>query len=644
MNATSDTGGVVHDTATPPLKKTRVNDQPIKGEEAEKNQQNSIKSVDSKSISAAAPKPGKHPKPMPAAEPKSQGIENLEREEDKGLAPNSKAAHLEILSAKKPPLHGLPPMLSPTLPAEIEEELAKRTPGLRGGLASSRVSSRSPSIHSKDSKREASTGPKAKLSSDSLAPSTPKLSSRDPKQITSAPRHQQEDDGTHSNAESVVSKRSKIITLKIKKRTNRETLMKYLKLPPTPNRRSTKTTVKSDSIGIASDTNSSKVPRQSKSFGIIKSPRENESSGNDEPLSMLKSNKRRATDLDYEDIGRGNAKRMKGSKPASQDISKVSPSPQQKTTGKAVAVTPTQTLPNAAQKSHLNVKSTAMQRTASQESVATPARDNTPNANGHKPDSPELREWKNNIKHETNRLIKLATEIKHDSDVYLRNLMGREYEESRPLGCILATEATLCFMLAAIVTDELGRSSKAYSDPRLWKSTHHFLQSLSSLHAKKFQYVYGFLKQLEGVVCDTIAYQHDMRGEAILREYNRLKNGEAAPPTVRSPNSYIAENWAFLKESQETRQQARSAWREGQMSLFDQDLEREFPKTWSGRRDFASRGKGRDPVTLNHYGKEGFALPLGVNSTALDAVNFGLAFLKELSEKENIKWEPKLVL
>ena len=58
---------------------------------------------------------------------------------EKGKAPTPE---IHIASAEAVPeeklkealLHGLPPMLSPTLPADIEEELAKRTPGLHGGF------------------------------------------------------------------------------------------------------------------------------------------------------------------------------------------------------------------------------------------------------------------------------------------------------------------------------------------------------------------------------------------------------------------------------------------------------------------------------------------------------------------------------
>ena len=625
MTGTKDTTVVDQEIPSPPVKKPRHSDKSIKSEDAKAKQAHEIKSGNSKTITPVEPEP--------------KGLEKPKHKEHTKSPSDGDIASIDTLPVKKTKealLHGLPPMLSPTLPAEIEEELAKLTPGLRGGLTSSRAPSLSPSVYSKERKRDASTDPKSKPSSENRAPSTPKQSSRDPKQITSAPRQQHEDDDAHSNLGSKASKKSKIVKIKIKNKKNRSTLINYLRMRPTPNRGSGKTLVKSGLVDVPSDHNSIKSISKPKPSKAIRSPEESESSGNDEPLATQKSSKRRVTGLDDVDFGRSQPKRAKGSEQASL--------PQDPSSTKSVAATPKQAMPNSAQKSHLSVKSTAMQRTASQESAATPARDNTPTANGHKPESPDRREWKNNVRLECNRLVKLATDIKHESDDYLKRMIGREYEEHRQLGSVLATEASLCFVLAAIVSDEPDRSTKRHSDPALWKSTRDFMSSLSSTHAKKFQYLYGFLKQVEGVVGDTIAYQHDMRGEAILREYYRLKHGEATATAVTNPDSYIAENWSFLKDAQETRMVARSAWRDGQLSLYIPDLEQEFPKTWSQRRKFAGRGKGRDPVTLKNYGKEGFALPLGVNSTALDVVNFGLSFLGEFCEKEGIKWKPRLIL
>ena len=631
MSSPSEKPALDHEIPSSPLSKSFIDDEVLK---EDKDKDKSGQKLELENTKPTSTQP-------PQAEEHGQSV----TEKGKAPTPEIHIANAEAIPEEKHReaiLHGLPPMLSPTLPADIEEELAKRSPGLHGGFASSRVSSASPQPHSKDEKRNASIGLKST--------STPSNNANDPKQITSAPRQDPKDEASSMTEQVAVTKNTKIVKLRIRNKANRRTLMQYLRMKPTPNRGSRKMTAKSSTADAPSNSNVNKGSSQSKLSKSTKLPEEDESSA-DEPLAQRKSGKRRAAEFDDDDFGKGTAKRVKGAGQQQQDRSSKKSTPLPTGTSrkaekleKEAASTPKSTLPNSAQKSHLNVMGTAMQRTASQESAATPARDVTPTANGHKPVSPERREWKKDVKIEMNHLLKLATDIKHDSDVYLKHLEGSEYEKYRQLGSVIATEAILSFMLAATVSDEPGRSSNTHSNTDLWKSTRTFIMAMSSTHARKFQHLSGFLKQIEGVVCDTLTYQYDMRGEAILKEYNRLKQQEGPVSTPTNSNSYIAENWEFFKETQETRVRARAAWREGQMALFDHELEREFPKTWARRRDYAGRGKGRDPVTLKNYAKEGFALPLSVNTTALEAVNFGLSFLAELCEKEKLDWKPKLII
>lgn len=544
------------------------------------------------------------------------------------------------------PHHGLPPMLSPTLPAEIEEELAKLTPSIRAGFVSSRVSSASPSVHIKDNKRAAPTSLQAKPGSAAPPSSSPKQHPRDMKQITSAPRLQSRDSPVHI-------RRSKIVKLKIRNKSNRRTLVQYLRMKPTPNRNNQhfgSKTVNSSATKSVGKSDVSGKSIKNHSSGPTQLSQDDTSSDTDEPLAKRKPDKHRAAAIEDHDLDQPKSKRSRvldqQRKDTTPDRSHTSRQSGDlgKRAIKANKPTPTaSSLSSSAQKTHLNVLSSAMQRTESQDSVATPARDVTPTANGHKIESPRRREWLKEIRVETSRLVKLATDIKHDSDAFLKHLNGEAYEKHRKIGSVIATEAVLCFVLAAMVSDETGRSSLTPTNTELWKSTRDFIGSLSSNHAKKFQSLFGFLKQLEGIVCDTLSYQHEIRSEATLREYNRLK-GQDSVAVMPNADAYIAENWTFQKEVLDTRNRSRATWREGQHALFDRDLEHDFPKTWSRRRTFPGRGKGRDPVTLKNYGKEGFASPLGVNSTGLDAVNFGLTFLEEFCEKEDLQWTSKLVL
>ena len=619
MTGANNPNVIAHTSPAPAAKKHRIKDEPAKDKSKDASEAKSSKSSSAGVTNAedSAKSASKHEKAVSAK------------------ACNTSAAISSTSKADPPPLHGLPPMLSPTLPDDIEEELARLTPALRGGYlsAASRVSSVSPSVGSKDHRLSVSASNQAKASTGAVTISTPQRS-QDPKAITSAPRQQ---------------KTRLVILLKIKKKANRSTLSQYLKLKPTPKH------------PLSSNDTSKPAPAKPSS----KPSRQNESSESDGPLRDRKIGARRASEKDDDDFT-PDSKRRKGSGQRQGPQQQNRTSSQSQAAQKARSSRPSSTshpnkpsrqpLTSTPQKGHLSapingIMSDPMQRTGSQESAATPvqpSRDATPtvpttNTNGHSVQAPEKLKLLADVKAESNRLVALATKIKHDADAYLR-LQGQAYKDNRKLGSIIATEASLCFILAAMVSDETGRSTNRLSNVDLWKSTRCYIESIATLHARPDKHLFGLMNQLEGVICDMLSYHFDMRADAVMREYNKFKEAGGAVTDPAKSEELLVSHWEIFKESRDASSQSRRAWRDGEANLFHPDIAKYFPKTWLTRRLSASRGKGRDPVPLDDYAKDGYSLPLGINTTGLEAVNFGLAFLSELAEKDGLEWMPKFGL
>ena len=581
-------------------------------------------SADPKSaVSSAIAKPKQEAKDASrATKSVPDSFAKKEKAADPSLESKKTSRAPEPLTQSNGALFGLPAMISPTLPAQVESELAALSELDRERLMktvshSGRLSHGTPEAGPADktpSKIAASKpSPKGRSSTPEPRPSSQKP--RD-KQVTSAPRPKTDPVTPQSTGKDDPSRTSKkeslILGLKIKSKSNRKQLSQYLKLKPTPKKDIVRQHAKESGHNSESESGVRHVK-----------PTKRESGSNDDESEPL-------------------AKRRKvlGWLPQKTQT----PSANQPTT-------PASSRPTSAQKNHLatplnGLNGTNMHRVGSQESAKTPlraSREPTPHV-ANKGDSPKQREWKKECRTEVNKYLQLATEIKHDSDKYLKT-KGQTYEDGRKLGVVIATEAVLCFILAAMISDEPSRVASQSGNPELWKSTRGFINSLAVAHARPYRHLYGFLYQTEGLVLDTLKYQLDIVIDSVFHEYAYPTTGTADESKTAADETLALRRYhELLRDLHNTSVKSRTAWREGEAVLYHTELAAKFPETWKKQRDFPGRGKGRDPVYLHEYAKGGFALPMGMNTSGLEAVNFGLAFLDEYCKKENLEWKPKLVL
>lgn len=579
-------------------------------------------------------------------------------------------------------MHCLPPMLSPTLPSEIEEELAKLIPGTRGpsgSIAKSKSSNSSSKIKPQKRNRTGSStdeeGAKADVggvafaSSKTSTPASTKSVNHQQSQpqVTSAPR--QADNKTVSSKLTPTKSNGLLVSpvtapvrasttpqrtekrrlrhvMRIKKKTNRKNLAQYLRLPPTPGkyphiRRPTE--YEQHSRTPRSE------PKNSSNLSILHDNRlekQAKSKGND-PEAPKAGNKRRRSP-DRRDDPELPAKRHK------------TPGwvPQSAHTPKQLS-TSSPALPNfgSAQKPQLltpkaDTKSAPMLRVESAEgSTTTPRglalngtptvtdagnrRNSVTSSGGRKPIISQ------DVKRDANKYLNKATDLKHASDVFLKDISNMSDSE-RKQGVMIGTESVLCYILAFTIFDEPQRQFGQHGNIDGWKSMLRLLD-LINREAQPFKHLAGLLLQLEGIIRDYIV------GYCFHRlDYNPLE--QKINETASADPAKTKEEWkaaAYHTSFHEFRrcfERSQNAWRSGLDLLKVSDIESEYPLTWAKReRQLLLPVKSTDAVIQGEYQRR-FNLPMGSMTSGLQAVSFGMSFLEEWSKKNGVKWEPKLEL
>lgn len=545
----------------------------------------------------------------------------------------------------------LPPMLSPTLPANLEAELAKLTPILRGDGKNNKAVSVSPLVRplhkisdkvagtSKDpNNRPSQTGkmtefvdrgtnvdvskdsqkhpnPATRAKSNIIAPSKtakqPFVAKEEAfalhdaskgtntkhaitvNHVNTSTRYSQSSKGFPEAIPPKASEKKKlIVTLKIKSKIRRKQLSAYLRLKPTPAKRKMAT------------------------------PNANLDYESDEPPP----------------------KRSRG--PA--DVTQKTQIPHQPF--------PSTSAPHRTEKTPMehpatpsaNLASTPILRATSNEGLkATPKRKNSTLHSSSKSNRRSYEQYledceayhrkvsgeerKTDYSRECQRFQALAIEIKHTNDkVFKKEDVSAE---ERELSVVTAIECVLCFMLAFTCVEEPARWESRPGDAGSWNSILPYLTQWKENAKKDFSVLYAVILQLEAVVRDMVHHAASWRFE------NTLRRQEAA----EADDHLFEQCRRHIKESFDNQKKAEAAWIGGYRDLPMNVLESNFPKTWRNQRIEYARGKAHDPVCLRKYAERGFSLPLGKLSGPLEAVNFGMRLLGEYCEKKGVKWEPKFV-
>ena len=489
----------------------------------------------------------------------------------------------------------LPPLLSPTLPPEIEAAIAEakaNRPRSNGSFTSSNHGQSASTSSTRP--RNNTTTSLSQTSGDNVANSKSLISHASTKPTPSG----SQGDSAGQRPSKDLTKSKLIVKLKIKRK-HRNQLTQYLRLKPTPSKVHWKrhTAASSSAIGSSPNDTRSTNSKRERLQDELEPPKKRPRGSNETP-------KRSGTPTI----------------PALSPLSTKSASAQRPRLG-AIPNQPT---------------GAAMRRAGSGQSfAATPlgqSRHGTPSVIDK--ESPSKQTFRAECRTESARLVNLGKDLKHDSDAYLK--LENMTDEQEKLGLVIAAESVLSFVLAGVVSDEPSRRDGNPGNATQWKSILPLLKVLTQ-RSKRYPHLHGLLYQIEGVIRDTIHHYDLFTVRGILRESDKSS-------TMDSQELMLQKHQSALKDCYENETKGLAAWREGQAVLWISELQSSFPKTWSQARQASCRGKGQDTVHIKDYTKNGFALPMGALTSGLEAVNAGLSILTEHCKNEKIVWKSKLVL
>lgn len=575
-------------------------------------------------------------------------------------------------------VHGLPPMLSPTLPSEIEEELAKLNSSIRrrsGSIAKSNNPNSSPKTkqqkidHTGSSTDEegakSSVGGKAFASSKtSMTASTDSVNHRQSQpQVTSAPRLTAKNvvsnkvtptksNGlfnspvtapvTASTTPQRMEKRRLRLLLKIKKKTNRKNIAQYLRLPPTPGKYPhIRRTIEHEQRSRTPQSEQ----KHASSFHDNRLENQVKSKRNDPEAPRAGGKRRRSSDRRDEPEPPVKRHKTPGWLPQNAHTPK-QPS----------ASSPAPSTVGSAQKAQLltpkaDPKSAHMRRVESGEGSTTTPRGLALNATPNVPDAGNRRNSVTSsggrkpslqgVKRDANKYLRQATDLKHDSDVFFKDISNMS-DSDRKRGVMIGTESVLCYILAFTLFDEPQRQFGQVGNTDGWKSMLRLLD-LINREAQPFKHLTGLLLQLEAIIRDYIVCYDLQRLDTHPLEQKTVETAVADPAKTKEECKAEAYHASF-HEFRRSFERSQIAWRLGLDLLKVSDIESEYPMSWAKReRQSLLPVKSADSIVQGEYQRR-FNLPMGPMTSGLQAVNFGMNFLKEWSKKNGVKWEPKLGL
>ncbi len=231
----------------------------------------------------------------------------------------------------------------------------------------------------------------------------------------------------------------------------------------------------------------------------------------------------------------------------------------------------------------------------------------------------------------------LGRKLKHEGSA----LLASESEPKSPKAALLLTDALLCFMINIAALSH----ARPNGDPG-WRSILLYLISVGRA-SKKFPQLYDLVVQL-GAICRQLVQKWDMdklAKDPLPEDYCNsapTPGSDGSTKTTEDAAKYKKQYTEFRDELVNNARELQVAWLDSSRQLPLELLKREYPATWSKRaKDYSVRLQEKaapSKIATDFY------LPLDPNSTAIEAVRFGLAFLEEWAANEKVDWKTRIDL
>ena len=303
------------------------------------------------------------------------------------------------------------------------------------------------------------------------------------------------------------------------------------------------------------------------------------------------------------------------------------------------------------------LKSTAMKRVGSADSDKKTTRGISPQNGAGKSTKPspqptdrdaERRAWREEVA----KIGAIGRKLKHASQRYSKfDVHGNEKtskeDVNEKLSAATAVEAVIAFILAFVADDKAKALGRQQPDSISWRSILAYWKVVLNI-TKPYPNLHGLCLYLGAISHEAI---HSLDLERLAA--SSIPGDHSPAPTPGSDGNTVSitseEHKRYKREFAELKarlpdsyREANRLWLEGSRELSDDVLVRTYSATWGGQcRNYAIRGV--EKTRPGEYAGE-YYLPLGRATTPIEGVRFGLAFLREWCEKEDVDWTARLVL
>ncbi|KAJ5984398.1 hypothetical protein N7481_006497 [Penicillium waksmanii] len=258
----------------------------------------------------------------------------------------------------------------------------------------------------------------------------------------------------------------------------------------------------------------------------------------------------------------------------------------------------------------------------------------------------DRRAWRD----EFQKFSSIGRELKHASERYTA-MTGPSIADEK-LSVVTAIEAILSFILAFVADNQCKSLARQVGDSSSWVS---ILAYWRVVRKKSISYpVLHGLSLLLGAVSYDAIHALDLErlavssfpGEHTPAPTPGAGGGDSSHHPTPAPSDDYKKAWEKISELRnrlpECYRESQRLWLEGSRGLSEDVLSQDFPNTWSRRsHNFAERG--RIPLRAGEYAGDYF-LPLGGTTQPIEIVRFSWSILREWCEHEGIDWNERLVL
>ena len=234
-------------------------------------------------------------------------------------------------------------------------------------------------------------------------------------------------------------------------------------------------------------------------------------------------------------------------------------------------------------------------------------------------------------KAEGHRLSTVARTLKHTVDD-LTKVKDDAEDKDRAEKLIVATaiECVITYIFAFAAMDEATKLQRLSCNPNAWDSLIRYIKRIDSM-TSKFALLHGLCSQLEAAVRSTILEYKPSETDTPASQPQNQPLPDATPEGVRESMH------SMWRKDVRAEQQA---WLLGGTELSVEKTMQHFPKTWS-RKAAAPNVDGTFAVG-SFDGP--FFLPLSNFSPVIEAGRAALSMLEEWSEQEGLGWAAQLKL